>query len=114
VNHVAYKIQACLRMLMVISLLAPPAFIGAAHGNTRTPHPEGLPSIWLNHMASELVEAYGPPDQILETAVRGIVIYGDTPTVMYVYASDPERGGGCIAAYVVELDTDLVLRYQCR
>ena len=101
-------------MLMVASLLAPPIFIEAVHGELRTPHPEGLPSIWLFRTATELVEAYGEPDAILETAVRGIVIYGDTPTVMYVYASDPERGGGCIAAYVVELDTDLVLRYQCR
>ena len=111
---VARKIQACLRMLLMIFFLAPPAFIGAVHGNMRTPHPEGLPSIWLFRTASELVEAYGEPDWILETAVRGIVIYGDTPTVMYVYADNPEQGGGCIAAYVVELETDLVLRYQCR
>lgn len=79
-----------------------------------TPHPEGLPSKWLNKKASELVEAYGEPDLILETAVRGIVIYGDSPTVMYVYTSNPESEGACIAAYVVELDTELVLRYQCR
>jgi hypothetical protein len=79
-----------------------------------TPHPEGLHSKWLNKKASELVKAYGEPDYILETAVRGIIIYGDTPTVMYIYGSNPENGGACVAAYVVELDTELVLRYQCR
>jgi hypothetical protein len=78
------------------------------------PHPEGLPSKWLNKNVVELVKAYGEPDLILETAVRGIRVYGDTPSVMYVYSLDPELGGGCVAAYVVELQTMKVLRYQCR
>ena len=89
-------------------------FCTDAFASLRTPHPEGLTSKWLNREARELVEAYGEPDAILDTAVRGIVLYGDTPTVMYVYTSNPEYSGACIAAYVVELDTKLILRYQCR
>ena len=53
---VARKIQACLRMLLMIFFLAPPAFIGTVHGNMRTPHPEGLPSIWLFRTATDAVD----------------------------------------------------------
>lgn len=87
-------------------------FIPTVFANT--PHPEGLDSKWLDRKAPELVEAYGEPDLILDTAVRGFVIYGDTPTVMYVFTADPENGGACIAAYVVELESERILRYQCR
>lgn len=80
----------------------------------RSSHPQGLPSQWLQRPVSELVAVQGEPDWILDTAVRGIVVYGDTPSVMYVYAQNPEPGGACIAAYVVELDTGLIIRYQCR
>lgn len=98
-------------MKRLIHILAV-SFVLVAFANT--PHPEGLQSKWLNRKAPELVKAYGEPDLILETAFRGIVIYGDTPTVMYVYASNPEHGATCIAAYVIELDSGLILRYQCR
>lgn len=98
-------------MKRLIQFLAA-SFIPLVFANT--PHPEGLQSKWLNRMAPELVKAYGEPDVILETAVRGIVIYGNTPTVMYVYASNPENGSNCIAAYVVELTSGRILRYQCR
>jgi hypothetical protein len=53
----------------------------------------------------------GEPDIILDTAVRGIVIYGDTPSVMYVYV---RPGGGAYDAYVVEHDTGEILAYQRR
>jgi hypothetical protein len=95
----------------IVHILAA-AFVPVVLANS--PYPEGLQSKWLNRKAAELVAAYGEPDFILETAVRGIVMYGDAPSVMYVYNLDPEYGGACIAAYVVELDSGLVLRYQCR
>jgi hypothetical protein len=91
-------------------LLALVTITALAHAS----HPEGLSSKWLNKNVSELVVAYGEPDFILETAVRGIRVYGDTPSVMYVYTLNPEYAGGCIAAYVVELQTMKILRYQCR
>lgn len=96
---------------LVVQLLAL-SFIPVVFANT--PHPEGLPSKWLDRKADELVEAYGEADAILDTAFRGIVVYGDTPTVMYVYTANPEYGSNCIAAYVVELETERILRYQCR
>ena len=76
-----------------------------------TPHPPGLPSVWKGRNVSELVARLGEPDIILDTTVRGIVIYGDTPSVMYVYA-DP--GSGAYDAYVVEHDSGEILAYQRR
>ncbi len=78
-----------------------------------TLNPEELSSKWLNRTASELVEAYGQPDMILETGVNGVVNEG-AYCIMYVYTSDPENRRGCFAAYVVEHDSGLILRYKCR
>ena len=79
-----------------------------------TPHPPGLPSNWKGRNVSELVEVLGEPDILLDTAVRGIVIYGDTPSVMYVYVPGNGTGGTCYAAYVVEHDSGEILGYHCR
>jgi hypothetical protein len=76
-----------------------------------TPHPPGLPSVWKGRNVSELVARLGEPTIILDTAVRGFVIYGDTPSVMYVYV---RPGGGAYDAYVVEHDTGEILAYQRR
>ena len=81
----------------------------STQGNT--PHPQGLPSIWNGRNVSELVETLGEPDAILETAVRGFVIYGDTHSVMYVYS---DSGHQSFDAYVVEHDTGEILAYQRR
>ena len=81
----------------------------ASFSSGNTPHPPGLESIWKGKHVSELVSALGEPDIILETAVRGIVIYGDTHSVMYVY-----RSGNIYEAYVVEHDSGEILTYQRR
>lgn len=99
---------------VLLCCLLPLAVLPTQTAAGRSSHPEGLQSKWLNHQSSELVDAYGEPDQVLDTAVRGIVVYGDTPSIMYVYGSNPEFGGGCIAAYVIELETSVILQYQCR
>lgn len=82
----------------------------AAH--FRPPHPKGEPSIWVGKKASELVGHHGDPDLILETAVLGIVLYGDTPTVMYVYTQGRETKG-CLDAYVVDLESEEILAFHC-
>lgn len=84
----------------------------AAYSSTgNTPHPPGLPSIWKGRNVTELVAGLGEPDIILDTAVRGILIYGDTPSVMYVYV---RPGGRAYDAYVVEHDTGEILAYHRR
>ena len=82
----------------------------SSQGNT--PHPQGLPSIWNGRNVSELVETLGEPDIVLEMAVRGFVIYGDTHSVMYVYG--PGSGNQVYEAYVVEHDSGEILAYQRR
>jgi hypothetical protein len=79
-----------------------------------TPHPPGLPSVWKGRNISELVAILGEPDMILETAVRGIVVYGDTHSVMYVYIPTPGSGDQGYQVYVVEHDTGKILAYQRR
>lgn len=82
----------------------------SSYSSGSTPHPPGLPSIWKGRNVSELVAAMGEPDMILETTVRGIVIYGDTHSVMYVYHS----GNRSYEAYVVEHNSGKILAYQRR
>ena len=79
-----------------------------------TPHPPGLPSIWKGRDVSELVASLGEPDIVLETAARGYVIYGDTHSVMYVYAPKPGSVSRYYEAYVVEHDTGEVLAHHHR
>ena len=79
-----------------------------------TPHPPGLPSVWKGRNISELVATLGEPDMILETAIRGIVVYGDTHSVMYVYTPTPGSGNQVYDAYVVEHDSGKILAYQRR
>ena len=83
----------------------------ASYPTGNKPHPPGLASIWKGKNVAELVAELGEPDIILDTAVRGIVIYGDTPSVMYVYV---DSGGQAYDAYVVEHDTGEILAYQRR
>jgi len=84
----------------------------SARGNT--PHPPGLPSVWKGRDVSELVAKEGEPDIILDTAVLGFVIYGDTPSVMYVYGPGSGSGSQGYDAYVVEHDSGEILAYQRR
>ena len=107
ISYNAHRPKSNVVFSSVLALMAISSFAG-------TPHPIGLYSKWLEKNVSELVRAYGQPDAIVETTVRGFVIYGDTPSVMYVYSRNPEFGDGCIAAYVIELQTGKILRYQCR
>ena len=81
----------------------------STQGNT--PHPPGLPSIWKGKNVTELVAGLGEPDAVLETAAMRIAVYGDTHSVMYVYA-DP--GGQAYDAYVVEHDSGEILAYHRR
>ena len=90
-----------------------PGFQRATFSPTgRTPHPPGLPSVWKGRNITELVKSLGEPDIVLETAVRGIVIYGDTPSIMYVYVPGP--GNQVYEAYVVEHDTGEILAHHHR
>jgi hypothetical protein len=75
-----------------------------------TPHPLGLRTIWKGKNVTELVASLGEPDDILETTFRGIAVYGDTHSVMYVYRS----GNRSYEAYVVEHDSGEILAYQRR
>lgn len=77
----------------------------------QNPHPPGLPSIWKGKNVTELVAGLGEPDAVLETAAMRIAVYGDTHSVMYVYA-DP--GGQAYDAYVVEHASGEILAYQRR
>ena len=86
----------------------------ASYSTGNTPHPPGSPSIWKGRNVSELLEGLGEPDIVLDTAVRGFVIYGDTPSVMYVYVPGKGTGGACYGAYVIEHDSGEVLGYHCR
>ena len=79
-----------------------------------TPHPPGLPSVWKGRNISELVATLGEPDVILEKVVRGIGVFGDTHTVIYVYTPTPGSGNQVYDAYVVEHDSGKILAYQHR
>ena len=61
-----------------------------------------------------MVEELGEPDIVLDTAVRGIVIYGDTPSVMYVYSPGNGTSDPCYRAFVIEHDSGEILGYHCR
>ena len=78
------------------------------------PVTQGLSCNWLGKNVSGLVSELGEPDMILETVPKGAGYTGPVTAVAYVYLPKPDSSQQCYNTYVVDLQTDKIVRFHCR
>jgi hypothetical protein len=74
----------------------------------------GVTNFWVGRNVSKLVAVRGEPNMILDARPRSPGNTGSPNTVCYLYSSKAGSGGGCMDAYVVDLESGIIVRYHCR
>ena len=87
--------------------------LGTSH-QSPTPGSGQIYSRFLGKNVSALVAEKGEPDIILNMAPLGSDYTGPVSTIAYVYFPGQGSGDWCCTTYVVDLQTDTILRFYCR